>query len=158
MFFHHDWIYNRRWYSENERHMHDVDEDYIILRKGIKCKSIAYKDAYKHKTPSAFITSLSVGIYGRNDFANRCVRLQKNTPENHVPLDPKITEVIDEELYNFMRCKGFTLQQIDEIMGRVRNLHHGAITTVRAKLERERKIDSVKERLEEQYEEYVETD
>ena len=131
-------MFNYKWTAENQAQINFSEtEDMVTLRRGVICNSLAYKNAYKVSNPSEFITILSVGIYGKEDFSTRCVRTQKNTT-GQLQLDTAKTEVIEEEFYNFLRVKRFTLEQIESHLAKLNRHHHNAISTTRKRLDKEK--------------------
>lgn len=119
----------------------DEDENIVTLQKGVKCNSLAYKNAYKTKKPAEFINTISVGIYGREDLAKRCVRVQRGT-EHLRPLSPKITEVIEEQFFNFLKVKGFTPPQMNDELEKLNRYHHNAISSAKGKLQRQQRAEN----------------
>ena len=67
--------------------------------------------------------------------------MRKTTKKNttgQLELDTVKTEVIEEELYCFLRVKRFTLEQIESHLAKVNRHHHNAISTTRKRVEKEK--------------------
>ncbi|XP_031782979.1 uncharacterized protein LOC100679887 [Nasonia vitripennis] len=113
-----------------------VDEDIVVLKKGVKCNANAYKDAFKTTKCQTFFTLINTGIYGTEELAKRCVCRKKPADENIRVLSPIKKSVVEDEFYKFLVAKGYTQAQIDIQMETCSSYQHNAITAARKKLSR----------------------
>lgn len=103
----------------------------IELRNGIKCNQASYFAAISQKKTQCLHQPIIHGYLrkGQLNLAERCRRQQADTGDK-LALDDKTTTVINEEFYNYLRTKRFTLPQIEDQLSKLPHYHHCAVTSV----------------------------
>ncbi|KAL7291635.1 hypothetical protein TKK_0014673 [Trichogramma kaykai] len=133
----HDKIFN---YNE-EKKTDELEYDSIgrvHLGFNVFCNAVAYNDAFKGKDAYKCLYTLSRGVYGLEKLSQMCVRSQMNTVGKE-ELHPLKKFAIERKVYAFMRCKDFTLSQIDNFLDGLNTAHGRVMTSAKTALKNQEK-------------------
>lgn len=96
----------------------------------------------KSEKVSKFFSAICVGVYGKDDFATRCV-VRRSDNMDQRELSPTKTEAIDAEFYRWMKIHKFTPLQITQNLAKCNTYYHNAITAVRRRKHQEENSSNI---------------
>lgn len=127
----------------NQENLIDIPDDEIHIGRGVMCKSLCVKDAYKATSYGSFFTRLHLGIHGAEDLSTRCVKVRKNTVGQR-ELSPKKREVVEDEFFRYLKeYKKLPDDYIALQMQKCNTYHHNAITGARSIVEHQKAMEAI---------------